>query len=81
MLVQLKSSSSPNSSIGDPWFFNIWIPDYTLGNDNLLRHIEQLLKKYAGQGSGMLTKVLLNSDREAVDVWEQNLLLVVSLVH
>jgi hypothetical protein len=26
--------SSPNDSIGDPWC-RIWIPDYTLGNDNL----------------------------------------------
>ena len=28
-----KCLSSPNDSIGDPWL-KIWIPDYTLGNDN-----------------------------------------------
>ena len=27
------SLSSPNDSMWDPWL-KIWIPDYTLGNDN-----------------------------------------------
>jgi len=35
-----KCLSSPNDYIGDPWL-KIWIPDYTLGNDNFLVTITQ----------------------------------------